>query len=52
MISSPPFLARVKLTLDGRLLDAGDLRKRLTTTDKVRAGGSPASRRCRCSSGG
>ena len=37
VISSPPFLARVKLTLDGRLLDAGDLRKRLTTTDKVRA---------------
>jgi acyl-[acyl-carrier-protein]-phospholipid O-acyltransferase/long-chain-fatty-acid--[acyl-carrier-protein] ligase len=37
VISSPVFLARVKLDLGERLLDAGALRKKLTLADKVRA---------------
>jgi acyl-[acyl-carrier-protein]-phospholipid O-acyltransferase/long-chain-fatty-acid--[acyl-carrier-protein] ligase len=37
VISSPAFLARVKLDLGQRLLDAGDLRKRLTSLDKAKA---------------
>jgi acyl-[acyl-carrier-protein]-phospholipid O-acyltransferase/long-chain-fatty-acid--[acyl-carrier-protein] ligase len=37
VISSPAFLTRVKLDVGTRLLDAGDLRKRLTTADKARA---------------
>ncbi len=35
VISSPIFLARVKLSLGDRLLDAGDLKKLATTTDKL-----------------
>jgi acyl-[acyl-carrier-protein]-phospholipid O-acyltransferase/long-chain-fatty-acid--[acyl-carrier-protein] ligase len=37
VISSPAFLARVKLDLGDRLLDAGELRTRLTTLDKALA---------------
>lgn len=37
VISSPVFLARVKLDVGAKLLDAGDLRKQLTTFDKARA---------------
>jgi len=37
VISSPAFLARVKLDCGPRLLDAGDLRTRLTTFDTLRA---------------
>jgi len=37
VISSPVFLARVKLNVGAKLLDAGDLRNRLTTFDKIRA---------------
>jgi acyl-[acyl-carrier-protein]-phospholipid O-acyltransferase/long-chain-fatty-acid--[acyl-carrier-protein] ligase len=35
VISSPVFLARVKLAVGDRLLDAGDLKKLATTTDKL-----------------
>jgi acyl-[acyl-carrier-protein]-phospholipid O-acyltransferase/long-chain-fatty-acid--[acyl-carrier-protein] ligase len=35
VISSPLFLSRVKLELGDRLLDAGDLKKLATTTDKL-----------------
>lgn len=37
VISSPAFLSRVKLDVGDKLLDAGELRKRLTTLDKARA---------------
>jgi acyl-[acyl-carrier-protein]-phospholipid O-acyltransferase/long-chain-fatty-acid--[acyl-carrier-protein] ligase len=37
VISSPAFLSRVKLDVGPKLLDAGDLRKRLTAFDKVKA---------------
>ncbi|MFM8802720.1 MAG: AMP-binding protein, partial [Planctomycetia bacterium] len=37
VISSPAFLGRVKLDVGARLLDAGDLRKRLGPFDKLRA---------------
>ena len=37
VISSPVFLARVKLDLGDRLLDAGQLRTQLTTADKILA---------------
>jgi acyl-[acyl-carrier-protein]-phospholipid O-acyltransferase/long-chain-fatty-acid--[acyl-carrier-protein] ligase len=37
VISSPTFLARVKLDLGTRLLDAGELRTRLTAIDKALA---------------
>ena len=37
VISSPLFLSRVKLDVGETLLDAGDLRKQLTTADKVLA---------------
>ena len=37
VISSPAFLARVKLDLGTRLLDAGGLRTQLTVFDKVAA---------------
>jgi acyl-[acyl-carrier-protein]-phospholipid O-acyltransferase/long-chain-fatty-acid--[acyl-carrier-protein] ligase len=37
VISSPLFLSRVKLDVGAKLLDAGDLRKQLTTADKVLA---------------
>jgi len=37
VISSAAFLNRVKLDLGGRLLDAADLRRRLTTLDRIRA---------------
>ena len=37
VISSPVFLARVRLDLGGRLLDAGDLKKRATALDKALA---------------
>jgi len=37
VISSPLFLARVKLDLGERLLDAGELKKRLTLLDKAAA---------------
>lgn len=37
VISSPLFLSRVKLDVGVTLLDAGDLRKQLTTADKVLA---------------
>jgi acyl-[acyl-carrier-protein]-phospholipid O-acyltransferase/long-chain-fatty-acid--[acyl-carrier-protein] ligase len=37
VISSPLFLARVKLDLGERLLDAGQLRTQLTTADKILA---------------
>ena len=37
VISSPLFLARVKLEVGDRLLDAGELRKQLTTAEKLLA---------------
>lgn len=37
VISSPAFLGRVKLDVGARLLDAGDLRKRLGMLDKAKA---------------
>jgi len=37
VISSPMFLSRVKLDVGEKMLDAGDLRKRLTTADKLLA---------------
>ena len=37
VISSPVFLARVKLNVGSRLLDAGDMRKQLTAFDKMMA---------------
>jgi acyl-[acyl-carrier-protein]-phospholipid O-acyltransferase/long-chain-fatty-acid--[acyl-carrier-protein] ligase len=37
VISSPAFLARVRLDLGPKLLDAGELRKQLTAIDKVKA---------------
>jgi acyl-[acyl-carrier-protein]-phospholipid O-acyltransferase/long-chain-fatty-acid--[acyl-carrier-protein] ligase len=37
VISSPAFLARVKLDAGAKLLDAGDLRKQLGTFDKISA---------------
>ena len=37
VISSPAFLARVKLDVGAKLLDAGDLRKQLGTFDKAKA---------------
>ena len=37
VISSPMFLSRVKLDVGEKMLDAGELRKQLTTTDKLLA---------------
>ena len=37
VISSPAFLSRVKLDVGSKLLNAGDLRKRLNAFDKVKA---------------
>ncbi|RLT03013.1 MAG: acyl-[ACP]--phospholipid O-acyltransferase, partial [Planctomycetota bacterium] len=37
VISSPVFLARVKLDVGSRLLDAGEMRKQLTAFEKVMA---------------